>query len=524
MLKSHKNEHKRKQELARAVQEIRKLILFNKKVQCPSAHNVQTAVKRVAELCLFSHMHVWFGDAYGEFFEEVAALSMDRVDEFDVHECATVIWSFGKVADFAHQTKQKNSNVRALVPKMMARIIRHLGEDDFGTIAMALHGLANLGFSADRDILHNTMLKVTKNFDSIGKKSVACIIWASAKVGYYDNVGFFPCARDKVTKDFKLFSTDELCMIAWGLAKYDSAGCIPILDAINAVIAKRIEEFTPLGISRFLSGCLIARFHPGDENALSLFCQFSRGSAWFLPGIVSEALPVFAHYGLISQEFRQLITGKYFQPDSPVGAKEIAHMLGAFAVSGSFDVPMMKFGIRLADEELKNHEMSLATTESDFNLQFPSDARCALYKCIMTYEVIDSRKHNQEEVIPRMVRNMCKEAWILQEKRQTSTKVLQEMAAILEEKQWRFKRDAWMKRADLKVDLVIHVGNSSSRVAVCDMNLSNSFMNSKHISGEFSWREKMIRHCGIRSVRIHAKEWDSLEKKIDKSDFIDKLL
>ncbi|GMH42652.1 hypothetical protein BSKO_10571 [Bryopsis sp. KO-2023] len=506
----------------KGMERMRDLVVSHRLVKRPNATCVRIAIKRLAELCLFSKEELWFGDRYSSFFEELASMAVDRETEFDLYGCAVVVWSFGKVADFVPSIRGKDSNVRVFVTKMVPRMSRHVGEMDSGIVVMALHGLANLGYDLDRDMLHRVMDQVTRNIGEYHKKSLACAIWGSARVGFYDIVGFTEKAAQRVDREFNKFSTDELCMSAWGLAKYGSQNSPLILERMAKSIGHRLEEYTPLGISRFLSACELARFDPGEEKLLSLFCQFSKGMAWLTPRILAECLLVFAHFGVKLNEIRAPVTKKYLATSSLIDVKNTAHIVGAFAMAGCLDLAVLGFATSLIARSSGGFDSVQNASNSDFNVRFTPEARCDMHRGFVNFDVGSFVGGPEGKSFWSKVRDMCREAWSKKERHRPVSPLFDEITPVLVQMGVGFEKSVLLDKVGFRVDLVLK--RSPKKVAIQVATDADGFANSGKLNGDFLWREKIIRKLNLRVERVSPSHWAKLKSYEEKSKFLETFL
>ncbi|GMH42593.1 hypothetical protein BSKO_10512 [Bryopsis sp. KO-2023] len=479
--------------------------LIKKKRRSLDHVSVAMMVHQLASICTASRMGHWV--VRHAFLKDLLTLADEFREDFDVNQIANVMWGLGKMGPHALFVRLGDGERTAKDLVRSLAVLANASIGDFTPLAICqvLYGLAVLSpeFPEQEAFVELLAAVAKQQLSGFSTQGISVLFVALAKLDHVDRLYLIPAMCKRVEDQIVHFKRpQQLCNIAWGLAKMRRTNSFSLLNTIVARATATFDQFHLPEITMLLWAFYKLRFYPGDEFLQQAEIRIRKMCDRAKPQEISNTLLALADFGSYAPDgsmSKDLIEDLKAALKKPVirgpdiETQHLTNAVWSLAILDQLDINMLNW---ILD--------SISTIGRRLN---PVQKR-QIYQSLIPFTLFEP-KLDLKKTVPPSLLQVCQSSWQSKQKDGVVIPPMVEVFNVL--RKIGYKCESKMVGGEM-ISASTAVNTQGVKVAVEIDTPMRCFRNVRDRRlGRYLWRERMLEGSGWMVLRVRLDEWIALE-------------
>ena len=464
----------------------------------PLPEHIVHAMRHLAEFCIRCRMLLWFNFRHSGFINKLCSFVQSMATGFDDRQSAVIVWMLSKLGRLAFKAPLESNPTRSFLSILVRQLLERKSCQQMTVhdAMLLINGLANLECRQMPYVLDACLPRFMEEMSEMSPSVFALFIWSYGKLGYLStNVAFNKKCIVEYQKRATEMTTQQMASVVWGLSRMEHPDASIYLTKCIQTVHTSLGEYIPLGIARLIEACLIQNRYPGDAAIRILTNRFAHFRGYVTPALCDQALPAFAYFVQFPQILftltHEAMTLRYRKLIEP---EERIRILASYSLADTLTPSFFEATIQ-----------ALLTQGSYEDL--PPDLLRELWISFITHRIHFG--HRVENVVPKKLMSLMKEAWMDPRTAPSPHSLAQEIESVFKDMKVTCSSSYSEPGTSILSDLVCQYGHN--RVVLFIVDTADVFSNfRKRLNGRYLWKERQFLKLGYGVGRILAEKWELL--------------
>ena len=464
----------------------------------PLPEHIVHAMRHLTEFCMRHRMLLWFNFRHSGFIHELCTFVQSMTASFDDRQSAVIIWMLSKLGRLAFKAPHESNPTRSFLSMLVRQLLERKSCQQMTVhdTMLLINGLANLECRQMPYVLDACLPRFMEEMSEMSSSIFALLVWSYGKLGYLaTNAAFNQKCFTECEKRETEMTVQQMASVAWGLCRMEHPDAADYLTKCIQTVHTSRGSYIPLGMARLIEACLIQNRYPGNAALRVLSNRFAHFRGCATPALCDQALPAFAYFVQFPQTLftlsHEAMNARYRQLMEP---EQRIRILAAYSLADTLTPCFFEDTIQ-----------ALLTQGSYEDL--PPDLLRELWISFITHRI--QHGHRVENVVPRKLMSLMKEAWIDPRVAPSPHSLAQEIESVFKDMKVTCSSGYSEPGTAILADLVCQYGHN--RVVLFIVDTADVFSNlGKRLNGRYLWKERQFLKLGYGVGRILAEKWELL--------------